>query len=186
MCERLSVMQDLPKFGMAKFLCILWRMPYSCVIKNTPSPPHPPLKMKNWSDHGTLSLSSQEYPHPKNENLVRSWHFEFWVCKNTRIPPPQWKFGQILALELWVVKNTPPNVWRLTAVSPTDTVSFILQLLIRSWYLSIIVSKKRLTFTNWTRVHEDIHIYYCFVLHKILIGNMLIFICVVYLYSYSF
>ena len=68
-CERLSVMQGLRELGMANFLLILPRIPYSWLAKNTSPLP--------------------------NENLVTTWHFEFRVAK---------------------------GVWRLTTVSPKDTV----------------------------------------------------------------
>ena len=56
--------------------------------------PPPPWKMKIWPDLGTLSLSwSGEYPPPplENENLARSWHFEFELVRRVPPLPPQKK-----------------------------------------------------------------------------------------------
>ena len=59
----------------------------------------------------TLFLSSQEYLHS---------------------PLPKWKFGQNLAL--WALSSQeyphPTSAWRLSTVSPTDTVSFYISLLL--------------------------------------------------------
>ena len=81
------------EFGMANFLLILPRVPYSRVASHSPP--------------------------PRNEKLDSTWHFEFWLPKNTpslmkswlelatlnfnypRIPPWKWKVGQKLAL--WVL-----------------------------------------------------------------------------------
>ena len=41
---------------------------------------------------------------PPNENFVRTWSLEFWVCKNT---PHPGKFGQDLDFEVSVAKNKP-------------------------------------------------------------------------------
>ena len=84
-----SIFQEYPILGKALPL----------LRSSTPRPP----KMKILSDKPWV-LSTQEYIphsllHPKNENLVRTWHFEFWVPKNT--PPPPWIFGQNLAL--WIL-----------------------------------------------------------------------------------
>ena len=99
-------MQGLPECGMAKFLLIL----ASQVLPGQeypPPPPPPPQEMRSWPDLGTLSfdlarippqleirqilalwvLTRQEYPSPTvNWKLGRSWHFEFWLDKNTSPP----------------------------------------------------------------------------------------------------
>ena len=84
------------------------------VVKNTPLPRKwkfgqdlgVSMGGQEYQDLGLWVLSSQEYPAP-NANLVRTWDFEFWVVKNTA-PPPD-----------------PRSVWRLAAVSATDTVSLV-------------------------------------------------------------
>ena len=51
-------------------------------------------------------------PPPGNENLGRSWHFEFELV--WRVPPTpsqirKWKFGQIFALWVWVGLESTPS-----------------------------------------------------------------------------
>ena len=51
--------------------------------------------------------------HPENENLVRTWHFEFQVGKKlAKIPPPLMTYVE------------GAGVWRLIAVFPKETFSF--------------------------------------------------------------
>ena len=72
----------------------------------TPNP-SPPLKMKIWPGLGNLSFDFGRIPPPpsENENLARTWHFEFWLWENT--PPPPRRI----------------RMWRLISVSPKDTIS---------------------------------------------------------------
>ena len=77
--------------------------------------------------------------HPPNWNICRSWNleFEFWLLQNTPLP---WKLKLQQFYALWVLTTTehpPPYyciciLWRLIAVSPKDTFSFMM--------LSIILS----------------------------------------------
>ena len=65
---------------------------------------HPPPKWKIGQNLALWVLTTQEYS-PPNGLLVRTWHFEFWLPKNTSYP--QWNFGQNFALWFWLPKNTP-------------------------------------------------------------------------------
>ena len=48
-------------------------------------------------------------PPSENENLGRSWHFDFEFVWRVTLPPPRkWKFAQILALWVWVGLERPP------------------------------------------------------------------------------
>ena len=51
-------------------------------------------------------------PPPEDWNSGKSWHFEFWLPKNPPPPPPE--------------KGCTWSLWKLIAVSPKDTVSFLL------------------------------------------------------------
>ena len=73
-------------------------------------------------------------PPPENENLGRSWHFEFELV--WRVPPPHppkmkiWADLGTLSLS-WSGEYPHPlfhgaRMWRLIAVSPVDTISFSL------------------------------------------------------------
>ena len=71
-------------------------------------------------DYPHWVLTTQEYPPPPppNENLVRSWHFEFWLPKNT---PPQplenWTKG--LQLECVETNRCIPQGYRLILMVTT-------------------------------------------------------------------
>ena len=78
-CERLSVMQRQARFPEY----------FDQIAKNT--------------------NSQFDYPRPPtgNENLARSWHFEFWPPKNTP-SPENWNLGRSWYFEFWLPKNTTP------------------------------------------------------------------------------
>ena len=123
-CQRLSAMQE--QVRLPEFLVHFANNANSWLAKNTPRPP----KMKSWPGLGTLSFELPRIPPPPpNENLVRTWHFEFWVAKNTPphpiIHPQKWKFWSELGTLSFQFPRIsyPLSVWRLTTVSPTDTVS---------------------------------------------------------------
>ena len=83
-CERLSAMQGLPESGKAKFVLKLARTPYSGIWSRIPHPrPLQPRKWKSGQIFGLALwvLTTTEHS-PKNLNLVRSWHFEFWLLQN--------------------------------------------------------------------------------------------------------
>ena len=86
--------------------------------------------LKIWFKNPSLLYSgiwSPVYPQPtRNENVARTWHFEFWLPQNY---PWKFKFRQILALrgfDFWLPQNTPTT-------TPTPENSN----LGKSWYLEI-------------------------------------------------
>ena len=72
---------------------------------------HPPPKMIIWADLGTLSLSL-EYTPSKNDNLGRSWHFEFE--SGVHPPPPK--------MIIWADLGTSGLSW--SGVPPPPSLEF--------------------------------------------------------------
>ena len=75
-----------------------------------------------------LPFLSTSPPPSRNERLARTWHFEFWLPKNTPLPFPEnknWPELGTLSFDCPRIHPPPPNwgVWRLSTVSPKDIVS---------------------------------------------------------------
>ena len=70
----------------------------------------------------TLFLPGQEYPHPRNEKLARSWHF--WVLTTTEYPP-HWNLGRSWHFEFWLLQNMPPHWnWQILALRVLTTTEY--------------------------------------------------------------
>ena len=125
-CERLSVMQGLPQYGMANLCSKFLECPYSSISGMLVWTTTLPQKKKIWADLGTLDLSwSRAAPTP-NEKLGRSWHFGFELVWSTPLPPKMKIWADLGTLYLsWFGVPPPPknenlaaSVWRLIAVFP--------------------------------------------------------------------
>ena len=100
-----SLLQSIPppKLKFRQILA-LW-------VLTIPEYPPSPWKLKFRQILALWVLTTPEYlPPPRNWNLSRSWHFEFWLLQSTPLPP-QRKQGD--------------RMWRLISVSPVDTISLL-------------------------------------------------------------
>ena len=117
------------RLGLENFLLIFAKF----LAKN--QPPHPPPPHRIGTSHGGLRKFGYEvakntpFP-PKNEHLIRTWDFEFWAAKNTpnqmqiqsELGTLSFRLPRIHSLNILVRNMVRTGVWRLTAVSPTNTV----------------------------------------------------------------
>ena len=118
-CERLSVMQRqarLPEF----FDQIAQNTLFWNLVQNTPPPENWNL-VRSWHFGFWLSRTPLS---PENWNLVRSWHFGFWLF---RTPPPNWNLVRSWYFGFWLSRTSPPpklKFWQILAlaVSPKDTI----------------------------------------------------------------
>ena len=112
-CERLSVMQGLPQYGMANLCSKFLECPYSSISGMLVWTTTLPQKKKIWADLGTLDLSwSRAAPTP-NEKLGRSWHFGFELVWSTPLPPKMKIWADLGTLYLsWSGVPPPSQKWK--------------------------------------------------------------------------
>ena len=138
-CERLSVMQQ--QAGLQEFLAHIAKI--TLFLSSFPLPQPPPPKWKVGHNLALWLLTTQEYPHPlpktkswpelgtfrydyprmninpsENEKLARTWHFEFWLAKNT---PPKKSYNS----ECVETNRYIPQGYRLVWLCTTDFTSEI-------------------------------------------------------------